>query len=562
MIVWNSLCRVYLQLDSRRRVTSTTVPAKQRARARRLPSSFSFRLPLLLHVLARNQLQSLTLHAANKEAPPNIHHNRLSDKWVTDTPLNSLNMPEAIATSKRKFHKLLDSITAASNTVSSSQQRDNASAANANTSLTAREKMDLASDRARKRLRSSTSSASLSATLGSSFSRTANTSTMSLPHNVSGIKTVTDGPSENKQIPNFAPWSHETFLARLKTFSKVSNWHPKPEAISEIHWAKRGWSCVDLNTVACKGGCERRVVVRLDTMGTVVKKAIASDVEDAGDDEEEEVDEAELEQALAERYKNEIVEGHTETCLWRKAACKDDIYRLSLVRPVIWKPQLLESYTSLTGVSNSIKDIAIKSANNTDTTFLPCERLATELPADVLPNTDTELSLKAKALEIALHGWRGSSEFRSDLLHCETCFQRIGLWMYQPGYKPGKQTDENDDDEDGNAVIDLVEMHRDHCPWRNAATQNATGSLAGLNACQILHRVVSTYAREQRRKSDEQRGVPDESEAPGSPLVERPKPSREEIEIQDKERESKLKKLKKMFTVKRSSKLGAPQAKT
>lgn len=68
-------------------------------------------------------------------------------------------MPEAIATSKRKFHKLLDSITAASNTVSS-QQRDNASGANAGASLTAREKMELASERARKRLRASTSSTS------------------------------------------------------------------------------------------------------------------------------------------------------------------------------------------------------------------------------------------------------------------------------------------------------------------------------------------------------------------------------------------------------------------
>jgi hypothetical protein len=531
----------------------------------KLPSFLLGFQSLLFHVLARDQPKTLIKHATeatNKATiPKHCTHPASGQTYDSYTTTLVANMPEAIATSKRKFHKLLDSITAASNTVSSTQQRDKASA-NASTSLTAREKMDLASDRARKRLRSSTSSASLSVTLGSSFNRTANTSTMSLPHNVPGIKTVTDSPREDKHIPNFAPWSQETFLARLKTFSKVSNWHPKPEPINEIHWAKRGWSCVDLNTVACKGGCERRVVVKLDTMGTVVKKALAGDVEDAGDDEEEEIDGVELEQALAERYKNEIVEGHTDTCLWRKAACKDDIYRLSLVRPVVWKPQVLESYTSLLGMSKSIKDLAVKSANSTDAAFLPCERLVKELPTDVIPNTDTETSLKAKALEITLHGWRGSSEFRADLLHCETCFQRIGLWMYQPGYKPGKQTDEpneNDDEEDGNAVIDLVEMHREHCPWRNAATQNATGSLAGLNACQILHRVVSTYAREQRRKSDDQRGVRDESETPGSPLAERPKPSREEIELQDKERESKLKRLKKMFTVKRSSKLGAPQ---
>jgi hypothetical protein len=417
-------------------------------------------------------------------------------------------MPEAIATSKRKFHKLLDSITAATNTVSASQQRDNASGANANNaSLTPRERMELASERARKRLRPTTSSTSLSATLGSSYSRTANPSTISLPRNMSSTKLVSSQSNDDKHIPNFAPWSQETFLARLKTFSKVSNWHPKPEVIGEIHWAKRGWSCVDLNTVACKGGCERRVVVKLDTMGTVVKKALAAEAgagADADDgDEEEEVDETELEQALAERYQDEIVNGHTETCLWRKAACKDDIYRLSLVRPVVWKPQLQKSYTSLLGVAKSVKDITVKATSNADGSFLPYERLASELPTDVIPPSDTAPSLEAKALEIALHGWLGSSEHRADLLHCETCFQRIGLWMYQPGYRPGKtnskSNEEDDEDDDDITAIDLVEMHREHCPWRNPVSQKATGSLAGLNASQILHRVVSTWTREQRR---------------------------------------------------------------
>jgi hypothetical protein len=464
-------------------------------------------------------------------------------------------MPEAIATSKRKFHKLLDSITA-SNTVS--QQRDNASSSpHANASLTAREKMELASDRARKRLRSTTSSSSLSATLGSGFTRTANPSTISLPRNMSSPKLSIEGPNDDKHIPNFAPWSQETFLARLKTFHKVSYWHPKPEVIGEVHWAKRGWSCVDVNTVACKGGCERRVVVKLDMMGTVVKKALASKAADAdNEDDEEEVDETELEKALAERYQNEIVNGHTETCLWRKAACKEDIYRLSLVRPVVWQPLIREAYTSLLGVGESIKNITLRSTDISDVVFLPYEQLASELPADVIPTSDMEPSLTARALKIALHGWRGSSDHRTDLLQCETCFQRIGLWMYQPGYRPGKpNTDPDPDDDDDAAFVDLVEMHREHCPWRNSVSQKATGSLAGLNASQIMHRVVSTWTREQRRKSNEQPDVAEDVDSIGSPEVERPRPSREEVELQDKERESKLRKLKKMFTVKRSSKV-------
>jgi hypothetical protein len=472
-------------------------------------------------------------------------------------------MPEAIATSKRKFHKLLDSITTASNT---SQQRDNASGgANANTTLTPREKLELASERARKRLRASTSSTSLSTTLRPSYNRITNTSTISLPRNMSSPKLASDEANDDKHIPNFAPWSQETFLARMKTFSKVSDWHPKPEVINEVHWAKRGWSCVDVNTVACKGGCERRVVVKLSTMGkkkSLAKEAEASAAVDNAEDDEE-VDEAELEQALAERYQDEIVNGHSKTCLWRKGACKDDIYRLSLVRPIVWKSQLHDAYISLLSVAQSIKDIAIKSAVNADSSFLAYERLASELPTDVIPSSDAEESLKSRILEIALHGWRGSIEHRTELLNCETCFQRVGLWLFQPGYRPGKTNNtstEDDDPEDdgGDMRVDMVGMHREHCPWRNPASQKATGSLAGLNACQIFHRVVSTWTKEQRRKSTEQQEVvkdAEDAESAGSFEVERPKLSREEIERQDKERESKLRKLKKMFTVKRSSKV-------
>jgi hypothetical protein len=66
---------------------------------------------------------------------------------------------------------------------------------------------------------------------------------------------------------------------------------------------------------------------------------------------------------------------------------------------------------------------------------------------------------------------------------------------------------------------------------------------------------VSTWTKEQRRKSNEQQEFVEDVESVDDLEVERPKLSREEIERQDKERESKLRKLKKMFTVKRSSKV-------
>lgn len=69
--------------------------------------------------------------------------------------------------------------------------------------------------------------------------------------------------SSPRKTPNYAPWSQELFLDRLKTFADVKLWTTKPDELGEVEWAKRGWTLEGWNKVACKGGCEKRVVVRL-----------------------------------------------------------------------------------------------------------------------------------------------------------------------------------------------------------------------------------------------------------------------------------------------------------
>nr|POF04562.1 mrna export factor rsm1 [Quercus suber] len=367
-----------------------------------------------------------------------------------------------------------------------------------------------------------------------------------------------------EETPNFSPWSHETFLARLKTFSSVSLWHPKPEAVSEVAWAKRGWTCVDVNTVGCRGGCERRVVIILDS-GRSKERLAGQDGgkqdDDDGDDNEAEDDHASLENALVQRYSSLITEGHSESCLWRQAGCKDDIYRLQVVRPAIWQPDLQERSSSLFKIHPSIRNVKVRASPSTTPNHASLEPLLTYLPQ---PST-LDPADSAKVLNIALHGWYGATQISNDLLLCQACFQRIGLWMYQPGYKPSypsiqpDTTVDDDDEEEEEAeesmTIDLLEQHRDHCPWRNATSQKASGSLAGLNATQILQRVTTTWAREQRRKTDDQhlshdaasQGETEDTSVPSPAL------SRVEIAAQDQERESRLRKLKNLFTIKRRS---------
>lgn len=63
--------------------------------------------------------------------------------------------------------------------------------------------------------------------------------------------------------PTFVPWDRERFLERLETFRRVDRWTSKPGPINEVQWAKRGWICTDVARVSCISGCGGSVVVKL-----------------------------------------------------------------------------------------------------------------------------------------------------------------------------------------------------------------------------------------------------------------------------------------------------------
>lgn len=457
-------------------------------------------------------------------------------------------MPDevALATTKRKFYKALDTFTTDSQI--SLTPSTASSTTTAKRSLNPKEAFEEAIERTSKRLRHSTSSSSL-------------------PLKVTAVPAAApkkaDSISKSRDPPNYSPWSHETFLARLQTFSRVTIWHSKPDAIGEVEWAKRGWVCVDVNTVACKGGCEKRVVVSLEL---AEKQNPQQDSDEDVDEEDSIEDDDALEQALANRYKEEIVSGHAPNCLWRQSGCKDDIYHLQVIRPSIWQPELKQRFQSTFTLRTDIENVTLRTAGKDEAKVLSTASLLKDLVPEVIgesPASPTP-SITAQALEIALHGWRGSTENRCALLHCDACFHRIGLWMYQPGYRPRGLIDEDETDEE-RTTIDLVEMHREHCPWRNADMQRAAGIMKGLNACQILQRVVSTYAKDCRRRSIQQRAATTTplGASPGLDGVDEVEPpvlSKEEVARQDKERESRLRKIKNLFSMRRRPKDGLKAA--
>jgi len=131
--------------------------------------------------------------------------------------------------------------------------------------------------------------------------------------------------------------------------------------------------------------------------------------------------------------------------------------------------------------------------------------------------------------------------------------------MYQPDYKPHRFSTGNDDeDSPQDRSLHLIQLHREHCPWRNPTTQAATGNYSGKCAYEILLDVLDRYIDEQRRRSrgtiqgtvagevESDAGVTEDGgeSLALETLPSMPELSRTETEKLDKERLSKLRRLK------------------
>ena len=116
------------------------------------------------------------------------------------------------------------------------------------------------------------------------------------------------GPGSGPETtPKYSPSDRDQLLKRLGTFQELTDWAPKPEPVSEIEWAKRGWACSGKERVKCSL-CNRELAVKLnckEVNGKEIPVLIASDIEEA----------------LVENYTELIISAHDEECLWRRRGC-------------------------------------------------------------------------------------------------------------------------------------------------------------------------------------------------------------------------------------------------
>jgi hypothetical protein len=146
---------------------------------------------------------------------------------------------------KRKFNALLNGIGTKSSTNVSAQEVNNADS----TSTT---NADLQSKKRRV--------ADFTSTKGGSSSLLKNNSPSTMRDK--NIRSMV-GPAGSSETPKYAPWDRAAFLQRLKSFSNLTDWTPKPSKVNEVEWAKRGWVCQKFERVRCCL-CNVEILVKLN----------------------------------------------------------------------------------------------------------------------------------------------------------------------------------------------------------------------------------------------------------------------------------------------------------
>ena len=505
----------------------------------------------------------------------------------------------ALSTTKRKFHRILDSISNASSTslaTTSNHERHNAST----TTLPAT--MDPPAKKPRiARPASAYISPCARILISQSPTLNAPAATAKQP---SPIATMND----ERRTPNFAPWDRGRFLERLKTYRHVDKWMGKPERINEVQWAKRGWSCVGKDRVGCVGGCGKELVINLES-GREERLDIEGS-QDAGKrplDEEEDEDEwrGKAQEQLVEKYAEMFVSSHDSGCLWRRKGCDgmregflavltnvlmnpvDTIQRLPLAHHKTAIDDLRQRYVSLIAIASELppepsipEDFDLSSMSQKLAPLLhpPIQESPSPLqPGHPNPPSDDTITpypstpnINNSALALALFGWQAEEGHVIGLATCTACFRRLGLWLFKPS-----SSSPDSPSQSSMHRLDVVGEHRDYCPWintlsQNGATSRRTSSLDGLAGWQTLLRAVDASVVHQRHENENKpnsrprtaastRDAATASEEVAS--VEVGAKETETVEVRDekdRERWAKLKRLKQAFHVKRKKgKVGA-----
>ncbi|RMZ81671.1 hypothetical protein DV737_g2370, partial [Chaetothyriales sp. CBS 132003] len=212
---------------------------------------------------------------------------------------------------------------------------------------------------------------------------------------------------------HYLPSSRAAFLERLETFRHVTKWHiSSTETVNASVWAKRGWICEDSDTVFC-GACKQRLHVDLN-------------VDDQPADPREEQDSTEdsfalsrdIHEGLVQRYQDLVVAAHAQNCPWRKRGCDGSIQRIE---------GLLNTRNALQGLKARYESL-VPSMHQVPAVEQQPNVSEAELKELRFSDGEEEQNLSLDLVRLAICGWERKTD---DVIECRFCFRSLGLWLYR-----------------------------------------------------------------------------------------------------------------------------------
>lgn len=306
--------------------------------------------------------------------------------------------------------------------------------------------------------------------------------------------TLNKDASSVSLISNYLPSNRAAFLERLETFRSVTKWHiPSTESINAAEWAKRGWICVDTDTVAC-GICRERVYVNIDLEDDMnkenkVHESPQREISPLVELEDDERYSAAIEvyESIVKKFAEMVMTAHAEGCQWKRRGCDPSIQRVE---------GLLNTSNVITGLRNRYDGLSSNVPKIPETQLLgkrgeDAEKEICRFQFE--ENTRPDVN----ALRLAICGWQTRSE---DVFECRNCFRSLGLWLYR-GDQPAMEK------------LDAIESHLEYCPWRSSAAQHTEiagampeqdGSQAGMQQVagwQLVCQAMKLDNAKKRRKT-------------------------------------------------------------
>lgn len=181
----------------------------------------------------------------------------------------------------------------------------------------------------------------------------------------------------------------------------------------------------------------------------------------------------------------------------------DDIYHIPIPNRAKSTVELLFRYSSFRAIANDLP--IIENLIYPDPrVYSILERIPTSFfspPGADISETPPTSPAERVAFLFAVFGWSGVAEAKISMAVCGHCHQRVGLWLCKDDRL--KEMSKKLEVPIETLRLNLVESHREHCPWKNPETQHnpTDGPIANMAGWQTQEHLLMSIKQEKKERA-------------------------------------------------------------